>query len=158
MIRSIVAPVVAIFGAIFSANNLLAAGALVMALTLQLAINLPAKAEDPHLGIIEYEISCLPCHGIDGRGDGPRAKSLKTAPADLTKIAKSNEGEFPAKKLAEIIDGRAIVGAHGQRDMPVWGDRYRVPAEANERISEIERRARAQIAALVGYLKTIQAK
>lgn len=129
-----------------------------MALTLQLAIGHEAHAQDPHLGIIEYEISCMPCHGLDGRGNGPRAKSLNAAPSDLTKIAKSNKGEFPAKKLAEIIDGRAIVGDHGQRDMPVWGDRYRVPAEANERTSTIERRARSQISALVEYLRTLQEK
>lgn len=118
----------------------------------------PLKAQDPHLGLTEYELSCMPCHGLDGRGDGPRAKSLKTAPAGLTKIAKSNGGVFPSRKLAEIIDGRAIVGAHGQRDMPVWGDRYRVRVDAIERTSEIERRARAQISALVEYLRTIQEK
>ena len=127
-------------------------------LGLHVVASASARAEDPHLGITEYEISCMPCHGIDGRGDGPRAKFLKTAPADLTMITKSHNGKFPAKKLIEIIDGRAIVGTHGPRDMPVWGDRYRVAAEANERASQIERRARAQIAALVEYLKTIQAK
>ena len=29
-----------------------------------------ADAEDPHLGVIEYEISCMPCHGVEGHGDG----------------------------------------------------------------------------------------
>jgi mono/diheme cytochrome c family protein len=118
----------------------------------------PIKAEDPHLGLTEYELSCMPCHGIDGRGDGLRAKSLKTAPADLTKIAKSNGGVFPAKKVTEIIDGRATVAAHGQREMPVWGDRYRVRVDASERTAMIERRADTQIAALVQYLRTIQEK
>jgi hypothetical protein len=118
----------------------------------------PVKAEDSHLGITEYELSCMPCHGLNGRGDGPRAKSLKSAPADLTRIAKSNGGVFPARKLAEIIDGRAIVSAHGQREMPVWGDRYRVQVEESERASAIDRRARAQISALVEYLRTLQEK
>jgi mono/diheme cytochrome c family protein len=134
------------------------AAGLWIAVTLQFAASGQAKAEDPHLGLTEYELSCMPCHGIDGRGDGPRAKSLNTAPADLTKIAKSNKGQFPARKLAEIIDGRAIVGAHGQREMPVWGDRYRVRTEANEPTSAIDRRARVQILALVDYLRTIQEK
>lgn len=129
-----------------------------LALTLQLASGLRAQAQDPHLGITEYEISCMPCHGVDGRGDGPRAKILKTAPADLTMITKSHNGVFPAKKLTEIIDGRAIVGTHGQRDMPVWGDRYSVRIEANEPTSAIDRRARAQISALVEYLRMIQEK
>jgi hypothetical protein len=60
--------------------------------------------------------------------------------------------------LAEIIDGRAIVSAHGQREMPVWGDRYRVQVEESERASAIDRRARAQISALVEYLRTLQEK
>jgi len=116
------------------------------------------KAQDPHLGLTEYELSCMSCHGVDGHGDGPRAKSLKTAPADLTKIAKSNGGAFPAKKVTEVIDGRAIVAAHGQREMPVWGDRYRMRIDVSERNSRIERRAHAQISALVEYLRTIQEK
>jgi hypothetical protein len=85
----------------------------------------------------------MTCLGIDGRGDGPRAKTLKTAPADLTMITKSHNGEFPAKKLTEIIDGRAIVGTHGQRNMPIWGDRYRARTDANEPTSANGRRARA---------------
>ena len=131
--------------------------ALVM-VTMLPAWGLPAQAQDPHLGITEYEISCMSCHGIDGRGDGPRAKTLKTGPADLTMIAKSHNGEFPVRKLTEIIDGRAIVRTHGQRDMPVWGDHYRVRTEANEPNSAIDRRARAQILALVEYLRRVQEK
>jgi hypothetical protein len=116
------------------------------------------KAEDPHLGITEYELSCMPCHGIDGHGDGPRAKSMRTVPPDLTKIAKSHGGVFPTKKVTEIIDGRATVAAHGQREMPVWGDRYRVRVDESERTATIERRADTQISALVQYLRTIQEK
>lgn len=117
-----------------------------------------ASADDDHLGIVEFEIACMSCHGIEGRGDGPLAASLKRRPADLTQIAKSNGGIFPSKKVAEIIDGRASVAAHGVRDMPVWGDRYRVVTEAGEGAAEVEQRARAQINALVDYLETIQEK
>jgi hypothetical protein len=130
----------------------------VLALVILIGISLQARADDPHLGIIEYEISCMPCHGINGRGDGRLARSLKTAPADLTQIAKSNGGEFPFAKVAEVIDGRAIVAAHGQREMPVWGDRYRRAVEANEPAAAIERRAQAQMGALVRYIREIQAK
>ena len=132
-------------------------GALVI-LILQLGAGVRARADDSHLGITEYEISCMPCHGVDGRGDGPRAKSLKTAPADLSKIAKSNNGDFPSETLAAVIDGRAAVAAHGARDMPVWGDRYRTKAYTTDTAAEIDHRGRAQIAALVRYLKTIQEK
>jgi hypothetical protein len=41
------------------------------------------------------------------------------APADLTRITKSNGGEFA--KVTEIIKAHAIVAAHGQRTMLVWG-------------------------------------
>jgi hypothetical protein len=132
-------------------------GALVV-LILQLGACVHARADDPHLGIIEYEIACMPCHGVDGRGNGPRAKSLKIAPADLTKVAKSNNGDFPSEAIADVIDGRATVAAHGARDMPVWGDRYRTKTDTTETPAEIDQRARAQIAALVRYLKTIQEK
>jgi mono/diheme cytochrome c family protein len=80
-----------------------------------------AFAEDLHLGLVEYEIACMACHGIEGHGDGRLAKTLKTAPADLTLITRSNHGVFPSKTIAEIIDGRAIDGAHGNREMPVLG-------------------------------------
>ena len=129
----------------------------VIALMLLLGASICAKADDPHLGIIEYEISCLPCHGINGRGDGPRA-NLKTVPADLTQIAKHNQGEFPYNKVADMIDGRATVSAHGQREMPVWGDRYRASAQTNESAAWIDQRVREQIAALAKYLATLQEK
>ena len=113
-------------------------------------------ADDEHLGIIEYEVACLSCHGVEGRGDGPMAKSLRTAPADLTKISKANNGKFPVRRITEIIDGRDIVAAHGERAMPVWGNRYRQSTQSEERTSEIELRARRQINALVRYLETMQ--
>ena len=114
-----------------------------------------ANADDLHLGIIEYEIACMQCHGLEGRGDGPLAKTLKTAPASLTQITRSNRGKFPSEKIAEIIDGRAIVAAHGDRDMPVWGDRYRAPVPGKSP-AWVEQRVRAQIRALTDYIKSIQ--
>ena len=130
----------------------------ILVLTPTLGTGSVATADDDHLGVVEFEIACMPCHGIEGRGDGSLANSLKRRPADLTQIAKSNGGIFPSKKVAEIIDGRASVAAHGARDMPVWGDRYRVVTEAGEGAAEVEQRARAQINALVDYLETIQEK
>jgi hypothetical protein len=129
---------------------------LLMSVTPQLGLGTAANADDDHLGIAEFEIACMPCHGMEGRGDGPLAGTLKVAPADLTRIAKSNQGKFPSKKVAEIIDGRAAVAAHGARDMPVWGDRYRFATEGGESPKAVEQRARAQINALVRYLEAIQ--
>ena len=114
-----------------------------------------ARTESYHRGIVEYEVACMPCHGIDGRGDGRLAKTLKTPPADLTRIARSNRGQFPSARIAEIIDGRALVAAHGKREMPVWGDRYSV-AMPGENSAMVEKRVRAQINALIDYLRSIQ--
>lgn len=116
-----------------------------------------ASAQDEHLGIIEYELACMACHGVDGRGDGTLAKTLKTRPADLTQISKAHGGRFPTRKVAEMIDGRAAVAAHGSREMPVWGDRYRA-AESGDGPKIVEQRARAQIDALVKYVQTLQEK
>jgi mono/diheme cytochrome c family protein len=115
----------------------------------------PAGAESYHRGMVEYEVACMPCHGIDGRGDGRLAPTLKTRPADLTQIARSNKGRFPAARIAAIIDGRDVMAAHGQREMPIWGDRYRKPIPG-EKPAMAEKRVRAQINALIDYLKSIQ--
>ena len=124
-------------------------------LTFLLTVRDNARGESYHRGIVEYEVACMPCHGIDGRGDGRLAKTLKTPPADLTQIARSNKGAFPSARISEVIDGRAIVAAHGQRAMPIWGDRYSV-AIPGEDPAMVEKRVRAQIDALIDYLKSIQ--
>jgi hypothetical protein len=141
-----------------SRNNPIIGSVTILAtsMILELGLGGGVMADDEHLGIAEFEIACMPCHGSEGRGDGPLARTLKVAPADLTLIAKSNQGKFPTKKVSELIDGRATVAAHGARDMPVWGDRYRAATEAGENPREIELKARAQINALVRYLEAIQ--
>ena len=123
-----------------------------------------ARADEPppldddvlHYGPVEYEISCLPCHGVDGRGDGPLAPHLAVAPPDLTGIAAANGGVFPSLRVLQIIDGRALVSAHGSRDMPVWGDRYRAQVPDDQELIDIEREALARLAALVRYLESLQ--
>jgi len=114
-----------------------------MLLLLALAVGCAsaARAQDEHLGITEYELACMACHSVDGRGDGPLARTLKARPADLTQIAKANGGRFPSRKVGEMIDGRAAVAAHGSHEMPVWGDRYRA-AESGDSPKMVEQRAR----------------
>jgi mono/diheme cytochrome c family protein len=113
--------------------------------------------EDP-IGLTEFELACVPCHGIDGKGDGPKARTLSTMPADLTRLAAGNGGVFPARAIYDMIDGRGVIPAHGKRDMPVWGDRYRKTGDPGEDPAEVDKRTRALIEALVGYLETIQQK
>jgi mono/diheme cytochrome c family protein len=73
----------------------------------------------------EYIASCATCHGEDGKGNGPLGAALKTRPADLTVLAKKNNGVFPISAIYDAIDGRQVVTAHGTREMPIWGNRFR---------------------------------
>jgi mono/diheme cytochrome c family protein len=81
-------------------------------------------AQQPDVGKIEYQSNCAACHGVDGKGTGPVADALKTKPADLTTIARENNGVFPFGRIYDIIDGRQEIKSHGPRDMPIWGFRY----------------------------------
>jgi mono/diheme cytochrome c family protein len=67
---------------------------------------------------------CVACHGSSGRGDGPVASSLKLPPSDLTNLAQKYNG-FPLDKVVNWIDGEKASSAHGSREMPVWGKRFR---------------------------------
>ena len=120
------------------------------------AISPTCAEDDPHLGMIEYEISCMGCHGLNGRGNGPHARGLKTTPADLTQIKRRNKGTFPYQAIVALIDGRSIDEAHGEREMPVWGIRYRTGAATNQPADWIDKRVREQIAALARYVETLQ--
>ncbi len=75
------------------------------------------KNEKGHKLFMQY---CATCHGADAKGNGPTAKVLKKAPADLTKIEKV-DGKFPKLKVQRIISGDDMLDSHGSRDMPVWG-------------------------------------
>ena len=78
-------------------------------------------------------------------------------PGDLTKLAANNDGVFPSERVFSVIDGRGDIEAHGDRKMPVWGDRYMDvtmsrygPDERNEF------RVRNRILELSNYLQSIQ--
>jgi mono/diheme cytochrome c family protein len=112
--------------------------------------------EDPvlsRLGADLFVQHCAVCHGLTATGDGPVAASLRTAPADLTRIAERRKGEFPDSDIARFIDGRFDVPAHGTREMPIWG---RQLGESIGGGTEPDEVARGRILALVEYLKSIQ--
>ena len=81
-----------------------------------------ARLIDSIQGPALYTTYCAVCHGEGGKGDGPMAKSLKTAPPDLTRLAARNRGKFPVERVQKIIASKEQVPAgHGTREMPVWG-------------------------------------
>lgn len=116
----------------------------------------------------EYQSSCAPCHGEDAKGKGPLSAELKTPPADLTVLAKKNNGVFPVSKIYEVIDGRLLVIGHGSREMPIWGNRYmpdmntiaspNAPDMFANPFHDPERLVRLRILAVIDYLSRIQEK
>jgi mono/diheme cytochrome c family protein len=107
------------------------------------------------LGEEQFLRYCAACHGEDGRGHGPAASALMKPPADLTRIAARRGGQFPDAEIAQYIDGRFEVTAHGSREMPIWGRRLADPIAEDTTGEEV---ARGRIDLLVEYLRTIQVK
>ena len=68
--------------------------------------------------------NCATCHGADGKGNGPLGAKLRTKPADLTTLAKRNNGVFSSDALYKMIDGREATRTHGGVEMPIWGCRH----------------------------------
>jgi mono/diheme cytochrome c family protein len=61
-----------------------------------------------------YGNYCAPCHGADGRGNGPVAPALKVKPADLTALARNNAGKFPASHIATVLEYGSVMPAHAE--------------------------------------------
>src|SRR5206468_3826353 len=67
-----------------------------------------------------YASHCAVCHGLNGRGNGPAAAELKTLPADLTALAKTNNGQFPYGEVEAVLRNEIANPAHGTQTTPVW--------------------------------------
>lgn len=127
---------------------------LVLAALLISAAAGPASAADEEQIVVPdetFRTYCGSCHGAEAKGDGPIAEHLMVPPADLTKIAERHDGEFPAERIAAIIDGREKVSGHGSSEMPVWGDAFQKTEEGLSG-EQVQRR----IDLLVEYLESIQ--
>jgi mono/diheme cytochrome c family protein len=95
---------------------------------------------------------CAVCHGAAAKGDGPAANALKKRPADLTQLARKNNGKFPQVAVMNYITGYDVVAAHGTRDMPVWGNLFRSLNPDNEAVAKL------RVAGLADYIKSLQAR
>jgi len=115
-----------------------------------------ALAKQEPVGKEEYRENCAACHGLEGRGDGPVATYLKVKTPDLTQLSRKRGGKFPVQELFRAIDGRQTKGVHGDRAMPIWGDRYKVKATKEFGGYGSETAVRDRIVKLVEYLRTIQ--
>jgi mono/diheme cytochrome c family protein len=99
-----------------------------------------------------FKSYCAVCHGTDGKGNGPAASAMKTAPADLTLLAKNSGGKYPAPHVAAVLRGQAITPSHGSQDMPVWGPLFSSISQGHE--GQVQQR----ITNLVTYIDGLQAK
>jgi len=98
-----------------------------------------------------FRAYCASCHGVDGKGRGPGAPSLKKQPADLTLLSKKHRGTFPSVTVSSVIQGNDVVTDHGSRDMPIWGDAFRA-------VNHDESMVQLKVQNLTRYLESIQQK
>ena len=114
--------------------------------------------ENLRAGAAEFANSCASCHGADARGAGFLTRVFRGInPGDLTQLAANNDGQFPVDRVFEVIHGRAEVAAHGDRQMPIWGDRYWETAMSEFGPDEYnEQRARNRVLEMVFYLEGVQ--
>ena len=115
--------------------------------------NEPIQSTPANSGSAMYKSYCAPCHGQDGKGNGPAAAALKVPPADLTTLAKRNNGKYPAPRVASILRGQEQLVAHGDQEMPIWGPVFRgIDISASESQTDL------RISNLNKYLESLQAK
>jgi mono/diheme cytochrome c family protein len=115
----------------------------------QTALSATDDVAEGHRYFIQY---CASCHGQDGLGDGPVAKSLSRPPANLRMLGDKYGMPLPAHRIAELIDGRDSARAHGSHEMPVWGEKLYEMGQGERGeygIGEV-------IGKIIAYLDTIQ--
>jgi len=111
----------------------------------------PIQTTSATSGMEMFNSYCAPCHGKDGKGNGPAAASLKIPPANLTQLALKNNGKFPADHVTKVLKS-GVTGAHGSSDMPVWGPLFSQVSSRDEAIVQM------RISNLVHYIASLQQK
>lgn len=108
----------------------------------------PITQTSPGSGKEMFGTYCAPCHGLDGKGDGPAAAALKKKPADLTQLAEKNKGKFPSAHVYAILK-QADSPVHGSKEMPIWGTLF-------SSVSNSDAEVHMRITNLVNYVQTLQ--
>lgn len=116
------------------------------------AVKIPISDQPATSGKQMFVNYCAPCHGVDGRGHGPVAASLRTPPPDLTQITRRNDGHYPAIHIVSVLQFGTKTPEHGTAEMPVWG-----PIFAKMNVSDPQVKT-LRISNLSRYLETIQAR
>ena len=145
-------------------NSKLVSAFIVGAITVSAGTMTQAQQSGPavqklDIGKYEYGAHCAVCHGLSGKGDGIFADQLKsgTVVPNLTELSKKNNGVFPFARVSQTIEN-GVPGAHGTKEMPIWGPRYRIEAGQSFYDEHTEAYVRARILALTEYIYSLQAK
>jgi len=101
-----------------------------------------------------YANYCASCHGVNAKGDGPVASSLRQQTTDLTMLSKNNGGKFPSNRIVAVLEFGLPNPAHGTAAMPVWGPML---SSMNSNDSQNDMTT-LRISNLSDYLKSLQAK
>jgi mono/diheme cytochrome c family protein len=115
-------------------------------------IVIPVNKTSPTSGKQMYTNYCAPCHGLDGRGQGPVAPALKAPPTDLSLLARSNHGKFPETHIVTVLENGMQIPAHGSVEMPVWGPILGKMNQSNPQDKLL------RVSNLSRYLETLQVK
>ena len=118
-----------------------------------LAVGTSAGSAEKDSGKQLYMQYCSSCHGMGGRGNGPVTPYLKIKVPDLTLLKKNNKGIYPISKVMSAIDGSRAVRAHGDREMPVWGEIFRKEAE-DAKYTELTALLKSKL--IAEYVATLQ--
>jgi mono/diheme cytochrome c family protein len=85
-------------------------------------------------GDLMYAQYCAACHGRDAKGNGPAASTLKTAPPDLTTLAKRHGGKFPYDYVSSVLRFGPGPSSHGSSEMPTWGPLFKYVDKNDEQV------------------------
>lgn len=125
-----------------------------------IALAVPATSAAEEIGEASFTANCAVCHGANGSGNGPILDFLKSAPSDLTRLSERNGGQFPFKRVYEIIADADQIRGHGTSEMPIWGNRFNADIIAQEGEfgagASSMPTAQSRVLELVFYLATIQ--
>lgn len=114
-----------------------------------------AIAEEERDGRLLFARYCASCHGIAGEGDGPVASSLQKRVPNLRRLWRQYGTPLAVESIAQFVDGRRRITAHGEPTMPVWGRRLKDIEDAQEP-PEVE--IRETVRAIVVYLDGVQTR
>lgn len=115
---------------------------------------LPLKHAPWMSGQQMFQEYCASCHGAKGAGNGPAASACKNPPANLTSMAKRNQGRFPYDYFYAVMQFGALLPtpAHGSSDMPIWMPLFYSLDEGDKAIAE------QRVQNLANYVASLQEK